>query len=135
MYPRLIVEGIPLTSDSVLAPLPDPLLVQAVSEIPNQVRVEVGTLSFTNQGVSADLVISNLGVKQVALGSLPTLLADDQETRYPLVAPTDNPQLVLDAGTTLEGTFAFSGRISDAAVQIMLLFNAGGWLPIPGLPH
>jgi outer membrane protein OmpA-like peptidoglycan-associated protein len=134
VYPRLIVERIPLTSDLALAPLPDPLLVQAVNEIPNQLRVEVGTLSFTNQAVSADLVISNLGANQVALASLPTLLADDQETRYPLVAPTDNPQLVLDAGTTLEGTFAFSGRISDTAVQVMLLFNAGSSATDPTSP-
>jgi outer membrane protein OmpA-like peptidoglycan-associated protein len=134
VYPRLIVERIPLASDLALAPLPDPLLVQAVSEIPNQLRVEVGTLSFTNQAVSADLVISNLGANQVALASLPTLLADDQETRYPLVAPTDNPQLVLDAGTTLAGTFAFSGRISDTAVQVMLLFNAGSSASHPTSP-
>jgi outer membrane protein OmpA-like peptidoglycan-associated protein len=129
VYPRLIVEGIPLTGDSVLAPLPDPLVVQAASEIPNQVRVEVGTLVFSNQAVSADLVISNLGASRVALASLPTLLIDDLETRYPLVAPTNNPQLVLDAGTTLEGTFAFSGRISDTATQVRLLFNAGGSAP------
>ena len=134
VYPRLIVERIPLTGDSALAPLPDPLLVHAVSEIPNQVRVEVGTLSFTNQAVSADLVISNLGASQVALASLPTLLADDQETRYPLVAPIDNPQLILEAGTTLEGTFAFSGRISDAALQVLLLFNAGGSATDPTSP-
>jgi len=134
VYPRLIVEGIPLTGDAALAPLPDPLVIQAVSEIPNQVRVELGTLAFTNQAVSADLVISNLGANQVALAFLPTLLADDQETRYPLVAPTDNPQLVLDPGTTLEGTFAFSGRISDSAAQVMLLFNAGGAANDPTSP-
>ena len=134
VYPRLIVEGLPLTGDSTVAPLPDPLLVQAVAEIPNQVRVQVGTLSFTNQAVNADLVISNLGANQVSLASLPTLLADDHETRYPLVAPIDNPRLVLDAGTTLEGTFAFSGRISDTAVQVELLFNAGGSAADPTSP-
>jgi outer membrane protein OmpA-like peptidoglycan-associated protein len=134
VYPRLIVEGIPLTSEAALAPLPDPLVIQAVSEIPNQVRVEVGTLAFTNQAISADLVISNLGANQVALASLPTLLADDLEARHPLVAPTDNPRLVLDPGTTLEGTFAFSGRISDSAAQVMVLFNAGGAANDPTSP-
>jgi outer membrane protein OmpA-like peptidoglycan-associated protein len=134
VYPRLIVEGIPLTGNPSPAPLPDPLVIQAESEIPNQVRVEVATLAFTNQAVSADLVISNIGASQVALASRPTLLADDQGTSYPLVAPTDNPQLVLDPGTTLEGTFAFSGRISDSAAQVMLLFNAGGSANDPTSP-
>ncbi len=134
VYPRLIVEGIPLGGEASLAPLPDPLLIQAVSEVPNQVRVTVGTLTFTNQAVSANLVISNLGANQVALASRPTMLADDQETRYPLVAPTDNPQLILDRGTTLEGTFAFSGRISDSAAQVLLLFNAGGTANDPTSP-
>jgi outer membrane protein OmpA-like peptidoglycan-associated protein len=134
VYPRLIVEGIPLTGQEALAALPDPLLVQAVAETPNQIRVEVGTFAFTNQAVNADLVITNLGANQVALASLPTLLGDDLNTRYPLVAPTDNPQLVLDPGTTLEGTFAFSGRISDAATQVRLMFNAGGSADDPVAP-
>jgi len=126
VYPRLIVEKIPLTGDLALAPLPSPLLVGAVADLPNQVRVELATVVFGDRGVTADLLISNDGAEEVSLAALPTFLADDQGNRYPLVAPNDNPLLILDVGTSVEGNFAFSGRVSDTATQVTLTFNAGG---------
>lgn len=126
VYPRLILEAIPLTGDSAIAPLPNPLAVQGVVDHPDGVRVALAGIVFRNDGISADFVVSNNGSSPVVLAGLPTYLFDDTNNRYPLVAPTDNPQLRVDSGTNIEGTFAFSGRIDDDATEISLTFNAGG---------
>lgn len=126
IYPKLIAEAIPLTGDSAVAPLPNPINVPAAGEHPGGIRVELAAIEFSNDSSSAELVIRNSATKSMALAALPTYLVDDHNIRYPLVAPTGNEQLTFDAGTLIEGTFAFSGRIADTATQITLVFNSGG---------
>ncbi len=131
IYPRLIVEAIPLAGDVTIAPLPNPIGVQAAADHPNGVRVELASMVFSSNGISAGLVVTNGGSHRVALAALPTYLVDDHNNLHPLVAPADNPQLTLDPGASIEGTFAFSGRVADTATQISLTFNAGGSLDDP----
>ena len=126
IYPRLIAEKIPLTGDLAVAPLPNRLVVQSAADHPSGVRVELAAIVFSDDGISAELVVVNSGSAAVALAALPTYLIDDTDHVYPLVAPSNNPRLTLDAGTTIEGTFAFSGRIANQATQITLAFNGGG---------
>lgn len=126
IYPRLIAEKILLTGDVAVAPLPNRLEVQGAADHPSGVRVELATIVFSNDGITGDLVVVNGGGAAVALAALPTYLIDDTGDVYPLVAPSNNLRLTLDAGTTIEGTFAFSGRIADSATQIALVFNGGG---------
>ena len=126
IYPRLIAEQIPLAGDPAIAALPNPVVVPTVAEHPGGVRVEIASIVFDDTSSSAKLIVTNSTADAVALAALPTFLEEDGGSRYPLVAPTDNPQLTLEAGTSLEGTFAFSGRIADSASQVSLVFNSGG---------
>jgi hypothetical protein len=134
IYPRLISEAIDLDGDSAVVPLPNPLMVPSVAEHPSGLRVELVAIAFQSDSSTAELLVPNFTSDQVALAAFPTYLKDDRNNRYPLVAPTGNPQLVLDSGTSLEGTFAFSGRVADSAGQISLVLNSGGSADDPTSP-
>jgi outer membrane protein OmpA-like peptidoglycan-associated protein len=131
IYPKLIAEGIPLAGDEAIAPLPNSVEAPVVGENVGGIRVELSAMTFSEDSSSAELVVVNSGSHSVAMAALPTYMVDDQNIRYPLVAPAGNPQLTLDSGTSIEGTFAFSGRIADTATQITIVFNNGGSLDDP----
>jgi outer membrane protein OmpA-like peptidoglycan-associated protein len=131
-YPRLILEAIPFTGEFVVAPLPNRIEAQGAADHPTGIRVELAAIAFSDDGISATLTVANTGSDAVALAALPTYLVDDSNKSYPLVAPTDNPQLTVPSGSSIEGTFAFSGRIANTATQVSLAFNAGGSPDDPG---
>ena len=108
IYPSLAVEAIPLTGDVTIAPLPNPIEAAGVADHPNGVRLQLATVDFTDVGSSAELVVDNNGSDTVAW-PLFIHLVDDLDSRYPLVAPADNPRLTVEPSTTIEGTFAFPG--------------------------
>lgn len=125
VYPEFVLQRVPLTGDTASAPLPDPVALDAELTHPNGVRLAVGTARFTDTAIEVPVVIENERTDAVALAGAPTHVFDDRGNRYPLAALPDNPQLVLDPGTTIEATLAFSGRIADDAGEINLAFNSG----------
>ena len=46
------------------------------------------------------------------------MLYDDQDNKYRLVIPPDNPLIQIQPGTTLNGKFVFMGRLSPQATSI-----------------
>jgi outer membrane protein OmpA-like peptidoglycan-associated protein len=69
--------------------------------------------------------IANGRNETVGLAATGSLLVDNMGNRYPFIPSPDNPRLVVDAGTTVEATLAFSGRIADSATSLSVVFNAG----------
>jgi outer membrane protein OmpA-like peptidoglycan-associated protein len=134
IYPRLISEAIPLTGDPSLAPLPDPVRLLTPIDHPAGVRVELRAIGFSESSSSVEISVANSGTSRISMASLPTYLVDDQDARYPLVPPIDNPELTVNSGTTIEGTFAFSGRIGDEATELRVVFNGGGSPDDPASP-
>ncbi|MFO7547923.1 MAG: OmpA family protein [Acidimicrobiia bacterium] len=132
VYPQLVVEDISLAGQATAAALPDAIQADATIPHPNGVEVGLGRLSFGATESQAELVISNPGDRAVALAGAPTVLIDDLGNAYPLVPPAGNSGLVVEAGTSLEGTFVFSGRIDDRATLVRLVVNAGESTTDPG---
>jgi outer membrane protein OmpA-like peptidoglycan-associated protein len=124
-YPRFRIEGISLSGEQAEAPLPLSMAIGAELIHPNSVTVRIEQMRFTSGSIEADLVLANNGGLAVALAAEPTLIFDDRGNRHPLVPPADNPQLLLEPGTTLQGTFVFSGRVAGEAETATLGFNAG----------
>ena len=134
IYPSLTLEALPLIGDAAATPLPNPVEAGTVADHPSGVRLQLATIEFTDAGSSAELVVVNNGNDTLSLAALPTHLVDDLGNRYPLVAPVDNPRLMVEAATTVEGTFVFSGRIAETATQITLVLNSGGSSDNPNSP-
>lgn len=132
VYPLLVVEGVPLAGQATAAALPDPIQADATATHPNGVEVRLGRLTFGVTESLAELVIVNPGERAVAMAGAPTVLADDLGNAYPLVPPAGNSGFVVEGGTTLEGSFVFSGRVDDQATQIRLIVNAGESTTDPG---
>ena len=72
IYPSLAVEAIPLTGDALVAPLPLPAEAGGLADHPNGVRLQLATITFSDDGSSAELVIDNIGDEAVALAARPT---------------------------------------------------------------
>jgi outer membrane protein OmpA-like peptidoglycan-associated protein len=123
--PELLAPGIPLTGQNVAAPLPADLSIGQARDHPAGVHIEVSRLAFSPIGAEMTVTITNSRNDGVTLASAPTYLIDDLGNRQALVALFNNPQLAVPARTTVEGTFAFVGRVSDHASEISIVFNAG----------
>jgi outer membrane protein OmpA-like peptidoglycan-associated protein len=125
IYPELLIRDLPL-SGAQAAALPQPVPVGQTLEHPAGVQLQLATLSFSDTGVEVPAVVSNQAERAVALAAEATYAYDDLGNRYPLVPLPDNPQLVVEAGTTIEGTWVFSGRVADGAASLALIVNQGG---------
>jgi outer membrane protein OmpA-like peptidoglycan-associated protein len=125
VYPELILTNVPVAGRSRVAPLPLTLLVSERSEHPASVAVTVGALRFTESAIEVPITIANSRGESVGLAAAPTFLQDDTGTRYPWIPLPEDPQLVVEADTTIEATLVFSGRISDEASSLTISFNTG----------
>jgi outer membrane protein OmpA-like peptidoglycan-associated protein len=126
IYPEVVVRDISLAGDTVLAALPDAVDESASMSHPAGVRVDVLGVSFTDTGIDVPVVVSNGRSESVALALSSTFVEDDVANPYPLIPLAGNPQLVIDANTTVEATLAFSGRMADSATSIQVVFNLSG---------
>jgi outer membrane protein OmpA-like peptidoglycan-associated protein len=88
--------------------------------------VTVGSVSFNRSGLETSVIIANDRAENVALAGSRTFATDDVGSVYPLVPLADSPQLVVEAGTTVEATLGFSGRIDDEATELSVVFNVDG---------
>lgn len=126
VYPQFIIEDIPLQGDSLVAPLPEAIDANTALDHPAGVRLEVERIAFTDTSIEATLTLTNTGANEMVLAAEGTYFLDDLGNGHSLVPPADNPQLLIEPGTSLEGTFVFAGRASDSATQVSLIFNASG---------
>ncbi len=129
---ELTAEDIPLSGETAGLALPDQLVIGAAVDHPTGVRIQIGRAIFTDTGIQVPLVVTNDRDDTVALAATSTLAVDDLGNRYPLVPLPGNPQLIIDANTTIEATFVFSGRVADVATEISMIFNAGRSADDPG---
>lgn len=125
IFPELIVRDISLAGDVATAPLPARLQPGETIQHPAGVEITLASATFTETGAEVAVVIDNERDESVALANEPTVLHDDLGNPYPLVPLPDNTRLVVDAGTTVEATLAFSGRVADGANTVSLTFNVG----------
>jgi outer membrane protein OmpA-like peptidoglycan-associated protein len=126
VVPELVIRDIPLGGTEGLEPLPEPLAVGESSRHPAGVALTVDQVTFSPAGMEASVTIVNDRSDSVGLASSGAFVLDDDEGVYPLVALAGNPQLVVDANTTVEATIGFSGRIGAGATEVSLLFNPEG---------
>jgi outer membrane protein OmpA-like peptidoglycan-associated protein len=126
ILPELVIRDLSLSGTTGLAPLPRSLESSDAVQHPNGVEVSLRSVSFNATGMEAAVTIANGRSESVALAASGTFVRDDTGNLYPLVVLPGNPQLVVDANTTVEATLGFSGRIADAATDIVLHFNAEG---------
>ncbi|HSJ28363.1 MAG TPA: OmpA family protein [Acidimicrobiia bacterium] len=125
IYPELILTDIPVVGVGQVLPLPQTLLVSESGDHPAAVGVTVGALRFTRSAIEVPITIANSRAEAVGLAAAPTFVEDDLGTRYPLIPLPDDPQLVVEADTTIEATLVFSGRVKDEASSLTLFFNTG----------
>jgi outer membrane protein OmpA-like peptidoglycan-associated protein len=125
LFPELIVRNIELAGDGTVALLPPALLLSDAIDHPNDVRVQLFGATFSDVGIEIPVSIANGRNETVGLAATGSLLVDNMGNRYPFIPSPDNPRLVVDAGTTVEATLAFSGRIADSATSLSVVFNAG----------
>lgn len=126
VVPELVIRDIPMAGTDGLEPLPEPLNVGETSRHPAGVDVTVDRVTFTPAGMEASVVIVNDRGDNVGLASSGAFMIDDADGVYPLVGLADNPQLVVEASTTVEATIGFSGRVGAEATEVALLFNPEG---------
>ncbi len=126
IYPEVLMRDISLAGDTTLSALPDPIEEAPSTIHPAGVRVALTRMSFTATGIEVAVVMANDRSEDVALAVSSTFVEDDLANPYPLIPLLGNPQLVIEANTTVEATLAFSGRIADAARSVSLVFNVAG---------
>ncbi len=122
-YPEFLVREIHLEGDSALAPLPGPVTVGQSVTHPAGVTIGVHDMSFTELGVEVAMTLVNARADSVSLAATGTSMVDDLGNLYPLVPLTDNPNLLVEAGTTVEATLIFSGRVAGEVASISVEVN------------
>jgi outer membrane protein OmpA-like peptidoglycan-associated protein len=125
VFPEFLVRDIPLSGDVDLAPLPFPVSLASTVDHPTGVSVVVSGITFFESGAEARVRMVNERSESVTLAAAPPALVDDRGTRYLLVPPEDNPHLILEAGTTIDATLVFAGRIAGEATAVSVSFNNG----------
>jgi outer membrane protein OmpA-like peptidoglycan-associated protein len=126
LYPAFVVRDISFTGDTATAPLPGSIGVGEEMQHPAGVRMTVRRIAFSDTATEVSVEIADERVEAVTLASSATYLADDLGMRHPLVPLAGNPRLMVEPGTAIEATLAFSGRIGDDAGAVSLVFNGGG---------
>lgn len=126
LYPAFVVRDIPLSGDTAAAALPEPVEVDEELEHPAGIRMTVRRITFSDTATEVSVEIGDERIDPVTLASSATFLVDDLGNRHPLVPLAGNPRLVVEGGTSIEATLAFSGRIADDAAAVELVFNGAG---------
>ena len=86
-------------------------VVMRLTEVTLAEDSTIVTLSITNgrrEVITIDTARENI------------ILYDDQNNKYRVVIPLDNPLIEIPPGTTLNGKFVFMGRLSPQATSIIL---------------
>lgn len=126
VLPELVIRDVSLAGTESTVPLPEPFDASDTSDHPTGVAVTLGSVSFDRSGLEMSVIIANDRADSVALAGSRTFATDDVGSVYPLVPLADNPQLVVEAGTTVEATLGFSGRVDDEATEVSVVFNVDG---------
>ena len=93
---------------------------------PNGTQVRLTGLAVDEQTIKAQVEVINGGDQEVVLNMWgeDTAITDDQGGRYPLLAPEDNTDLEVEAGSSMVGELVFAGRVPPEVSSLELVFNA-----------
>jgi hypothetical protein len=91
---------------------------------PNGSVMQLTGITFAEDSTTVELTVTNNSRNPIKLNdNQDMVLKDDLGNSYNLVPAPENPELVIQPGTTLDGEFVFLGQIPASASSLTLVTN------------
>lgn len=114
----------PSAAQTTATPLPAPQTLNLQVNHPNGSVMQLRGITFAEDSSTVELAVTNNSRNPIKLNdNQDMVLRDDLGNQYNLVPAPENPELVVQPGTTLDGEFVFLGQIPPSASSLTLTTN------------
>lgn len=114
----------PPAAQTTATPLPAPQTLNLQVNHPNGSVMQLRGITFAEDSTTVELAVTNNSRNPIKLNdNQDMVLKDDLGNQYNLVPAPENPELVVQPGTTLDGEFVFLGQIPPSASSLTLTTN------------
>ena len=114
----------PPPTQTTATPLPAPQTLNLQVNHPNRSVMQLTGITFAEDSTTVELTVTNNSKNPIKLNdNQDMVIKDDLGNSYNLVPAPENPELVVQPSTTLDGEFVFLGQIPPSASSLTLTTN------------